>query len=152
MNKSQKKNLFHKIVSKFKHRKKLNVPDTVSLLRCHAAELTKQGQFCSRPRKPLFSTAHSSVVLRLLLSAFFCISDHIILPEHFCMSLSTIPVISCCLELCRLQLVKVQEPGQDVRHLFLHQISEIPASNPASVEILNQLSVCFILKIPSAVF
>ncbi|XP_058678588.1 HMG box transcription factor BBX isoform X7 [Ammospiza caudacuta] len=27
---SQKKNLFHKIVSKFKHRKKLNVPDTVS--------------------------------------------------------------------------------------------------------------------------
>jgi len=25
---SQKKNLFHKIVSKFKHRKKLNVPDT----------------------------------------------------------------------------------------------------------------------------
>ncbi|NWT91326.1 BBX factor, partial [Urocynchramus pylzowi] len=28
---SQKKNLFHKIVSKFKHRKKLNVPDTVML-------------------------------------------------------------------------------------------------------------------------
>lgn len=25
---SQKKNLFHKIVSKFKHRTKLNVPDT----------------------------------------------------------------------------------------------------------------------------
>ncbi|KAM3678157.1 HMG box transcription factor BBX isoform 1-T3 [Ammospiza maritima maritima] len=29
---SQKKNLFHKIVSKFKHRKKLNVPDTAILL------------------------------------------------------------------------------------------------------------------------
>ncbi|XP_068036951.1 HMG box transcription factor BBX isoform X6 [Anomalospiza imberbis] len=29
---SQKKNLFHKIISKFKHRKKLNVPDTAILL------------------------------------------------------------------------------------------------------------------------
>ncbi|NXO94243.1 BBX factor, partial [Certhia brachydactyla] len=30
---SQKKNLFHKIVSKFKHRKKLNVPDTGTVLK-----------------------------------------------------------------------------------------------------------------------
>lgn len=118
---------------------------TVFLFQVPCSRADKARAVLQLALKTVSSTAHSSVVLRLLLSASFYISDHIILPEHLCMSPSPIPVISCCLE-------QRTVAGQGVRawskckHLFLRNNS----LQPCLCRNLNQLSVCFILKIHSA--
>lgn len=110
---------------------------TVSLLQMPCSRADKAKAILQFALKTLSFAGHSCVVLWLSLSASFCISDCIILPEHLCMSLSPVPcdfLPSGTLQTAAGQGVRA---WSGFKCLLLYQISETPTSNPASVEILT---------------